>query len=164
MAVNITKVGVKLVKEAMHRYEVDKQVCSPEAAAVIANQVLFMNFESQEVVAVLLLNTKNKVNMVTEVSRGSINGSSVHPREVFKAAVLANATRIICVHNHPSGDLTPSYADIQITKRLVKAGEILGISVLDHVIVGGENEHAYYSMRECNPGAFEHSEEEDFAC
>lgn len=164
MAVNITKVGVKLVKEATHRYEVDKQVCSPEAAAVIANQVLFMNFEPQEVFAVLLLDTKNKVNMVTEISRGSVNECSVHPREVFKAAILANAAAIICLHNHPSGDLHPSYADIQLTKRLVRAGEVLGVQVLDHIIVGGENEYAYYSLRECNAGAFERSEEEDFAC
>lgn len=163
MAVNITKVGVKLVKEATHRYEVDKQVCSPEAAAIIANQVLFMNFEPQEVFAVLLLDTKNKVNMVTEISRGTLNESIVHPREVFKAAVLANAAAIICLHNHPSGDLHPSYADIQLTKRLVKAGEVLSITVLDHIIVGGDNDHAYCSMRECNSGAFECSEEEE-AC
>lgn len=163
MAVNITKVGVKLVKEATHRYEVDKQVCSPEAAAIIANQVLFMNFEPQEVFAVLLLDTKNKVNMVTEISRGTLNESIVHPREVFKAAVLANAAAIICLHNHPSGDLHPSYADIQLTKRLVKAGEVLSITVLDHIIVGGDNDHAYYSMRECNSGAFGCSEEEE-AC
>lgn len=163
MAVNITKVGVKLVKEATHRYEVDKQVCSPEAAANIANQVLFMNFEPQEVFAVLLLDTKNKVNMVTEISRGTLNESIVHPREVFKAAVLANAAAIICLHNHPSGDLHPSYADIQLTKRLVKAGEVLSITVLDHIIVGGDNNYAYYSMRECNSGAFECSEEEE-AC
>ena len=160
MAVNITKVGVKLVKEATHRYEMNKQICSPETAAIIANQVLFMNFEPQEVFAVLLLDTKNKVNMVTEIARGTLNETSIHPREVFKAAVIANANAVICIHNHPSGDLHPSYADIQITKRLVKAGEVLGISILDHIIVGGENERAFYNLRECNSGVFENTEEE----
>lgn len=165
MAVNITKIGVKLVKEATHRYEVDKQVCSPEAAAIIANQVLFMNFEPQKVFAVLLLDTKNKVNMVTEISRGTLNESIVHPREVFKAAVLANAAAIICLHNHPSGDLHPSYADRYITKQLAKAGEILGISVLDHIIVGGNDERAYYSLKDYNPDLFETcGKEEEEAC
>lgn len=165
MAVNITKVSVKLVKEATHRYEINKQVNSPAAAAVITNQVLFMNYEPQEVFAVLLLDTKNKVNMVAEISRGTLDKVQVHPREVFKAAVLANANAIICVHNHPSGDLYPSYADKYITKQLAKAGEILGISVLDHIIVGGNDERAYYSLKDYNPDLFETCDkEEEEAC
>ncbi len=64
------------------------------------------------------------------------NSSLVHPREVFKAAILANAAAIICVHTHPSGDPSPSAEDMEITRRLVEAGKILGIEVLDHVIIG----------------------------
>ena len=74
-----------------------------------------------------------------------MNASIVHPREVFKAAILNNASRIICLHNHPSGDPEPSKEDIEITRRLVEAGEIIGIEVLDHVIIG---EQRYLSMKE----------------
>jgi DNA repair protein RadC len=69
------------------------------------------------------------------VSVGSLNASIVHPREVFKAAVMASAAAVVLVHNHPSGDPEPSEEDLAITKRLVEAGELLGISVLDHIVV-----------------------------
>jgi DNA repair protein RadC len=85
---------------------------------------------------VLLLNTKNGLIKRCPVSRGSLNASIVEPREVFKDAIAASAASMILVHNHPSGDPTPSSEDISITKRLVKAGELLNISVLDHVILG----------------------------
>ncbi len=94
----------------------------------------------------LALNTKNRLLRTIEVSVGSLNASIVHPRELFKDAVRASAASIVVVHNHPSGDPAPSGADIQLTRRLVKAGDVLGIEVLDHVIVGDEGEHA--SMRE----------------
>jgi DNA repair protein RadC len=71
-----------------------------------------------------------------EVSRGTLDSTLVHPREVFKAAILANAAAIILTHNHPSGDPTPSPDDLALTQRLVQAGQIIGIDVLDHVIVG----------------------------
>lgn len=70
------------------------------------------------------------------ISIGSLNSTVVHPREVFKTAVLASAASVILAHNHPSGDPTPSKEDIGLTKKLVEAGEILGIKVLDHIIVG----------------------------
>lgn len=90
----------------------------------------------REVFTALLLNTKNVIVRGVLVSVGTINASIVHPREVFKAAVRYSAAALILVHNHPSGNPTPSQEDIAITKRLVKAGEILGIQVLDHVIIG----------------------------
>jgi DNA repair protein RadC len=73
---------------------------------------------------------------VDEVSVGSLNQSIVHPRELFKTALLSSAAAIILVHNHPSGDPTPSREDIEITRRLKEAGEILGVKLLDHIIVG----------------------------
>ena len=94
----------------------------------------------------LALNTKNRLLKIVEVSVGSLNASIVHPRELFKDAVLASAASIVVVHNHPSGDPTPSGADIQLTRRLVKAGDVLGIDVLDHVIIGDGGDHV--SMRE----------------
>lgn len=81
------------------------------------------------------LDIKNRVIGTEEVSRGSVSGVEVHPREVFKSAILSNATAILMAHNHPSGDPTPSSADIELTRRLADAGENLGISVRDHVIV-----------------------------
>lgn len=83
------------------------------------------------------LNGKNKVMGVNMVSMGSLTSSIVHPREVFKPAILANAAGVILVHNHPSGDPTPSREDKEMTKRLKDAGEILSINVLDHIIIGG---------------------------
>lgn len=90
----------------------------------------------------LALNTKNQLLRTIEVSVGSLNASIVHPRELFKEAVRLSAASVVVVHNHPSGDPTPSGADIQLTRRLVKAGDVLGIEVLDHVVLGDSGEHA----------------------
>ena len=87
------------------------------------------------------LDTKNRVKKVVEVSTGSLNASIVHPRELFKEAVGVSAASVVVCHNHPSGDPTPSGADISLTRRLVKAGDVLGVEVLDHVVIGGD-EHA----------------------
>jgi DNA repair protein RadC len=85
---------------------------------------------------ILLLNTKNHVTQVHTVSVGSLNASVVHPRECFRPAIAAQAAAVILVHNHPSGDPEPSVEDINLTRRLVAAGDLLGIKVLDHVIIG----------------------------
>ena len=90
----------------------------------------------------LALNTKNQLLRVIEVSVGSLNASIVHPRELFKDAVRVSAASVVVVHNHPSGDPTPSGADIQLTRRLVKAGDVLGVEVLDHVVLGDGGAHA----------------------
>lgn len=84
----------------------------------------------------LFLNTKNHVVGQETLSIGSLNASIVHPREVFLAAIKRSSASIICVHNHPSGDPTPSPEDIEITRRLVEAGALIGIEVLDHIIIG----------------------------
>ena len=84
----------------------------------------------------LALNTKNHVTAVLPVSSGSLNASIVHPRELFQRAILANAASIIVCHNHPSGDPTPSPEDIALTRKLVEAGQLVDIPILDHVILG----------------------------
>lgn len=84
---------------------------------------------------VLLLNARHEVQRRVMVSRGSLNASIVHPREVFRPAILASAASIVLVHNHPSGDPEPSDEDLSITKRLAQVGELLGIGVLDHVVI-----------------------------
>ncbi|HEY6110575.1 MAG TPA: DNA repair protein RadC [Gemmatimonadales bacterium] len=90
----------------------------------------------REVFAVLLLNARHEVIKRVPISVGSLNSSIVHPREVFRPAIIEGAAAIVFVHNHPSGDPEPSEEDLAITKRLVEAGELLGIGVLDHVIMG----------------------------
>lgn len=91
------------------------------------------------------LNTKNRVIFKEIISIGSLNAAIVHPREVFRAALKRCSASILCSHNHPSGDSTPSPEDIELTKRLVSAGEIVGIEVLDHIIIGG---NSYVSLKE----------------
>ena len=90
----------------------------------------------KEVLKVILLDTKNVPISVKDVSVGTLNSSLIHPREVFKEAIKESAYSIILVHNHPSGNCTPSNEDLEVTNLLVKAGESLGIKVLDHVIIG----------------------------
>jgi DNA repair protein RadC len=90
----------------------------------------------------LALSTKNRLLRMVEVSVGSLNSSIVHPRELFKEAVRLSAASVVIVHNHPSGDPTPSSADLQLTRRLARAGEVLGIEVLDHVVIGDGGAHA----------------------
>jgi DNA repair protein RadC len=85
---------------------------------------------------VISLNTKNKVKFVELVSIGTANSSLVHPREVFRRCIIRGASAAIVCHNHPSGESEPSEEDINITKRLVEAGKIIGIEILDHVIIG----------------------------
>ena len=104
-----------------------------------------MRFLSQEHFVCLYLNTKNQVLHKTTVFIGSLNASIVHPREVFKEAFRRSAASIICLHNHPSGDPSPSREDIEVTKRLVECGKIIGIEILDHIIIG---EHKYVSLKE----------------
>lgn len=104
-----------------------------------------MRFLTQEHFVCLYLNTKNQVLHKRTVFIGSLNASIVHPREVFKEAFRRSAASIICLHNHPSGDPSPSKEDIEVTKRLVECGKIIGIDVLDHLIIG---EHKYVSLKE----------------
>jgi DNA repair protein RadC len=95
--------------------------------------------KKKEYFLALLLDTRNQLIRIAEISVGSLDSSIVHPREVFKEAISASTAAVIFVHNHPSGDTEASEDDIQLTKRLAEAGELLGIDVLDHVIIGGRD-------------------------
>ena len=105
----------------------------------------------REYFRILLLNSRNQVYAEETVSMGSLDASIVHPREIFKNSIKRSAASIVLVHNHPSGDPTPSDDDLDITRRLVEAGKLLGIHVLDHVVVGRAS---FVSMRETCPGYF----------
>ena len=104
-----------------------------------------MRYLKKEMFKAILLDTKNKVLKIVSISTGSLNASIVHPREVFSEAVKCGCNSIIFVHNHPSGDPTPSNEDVRTTDRLVNAGDILGIKVLDHIILG---DGRYVSLKE----------------
>ena len=95
--------------------------------------------KKKEYFLALLLDTRNQIIRVAEISVGSLDSSIVHPREVFKEAISACAASIVFAHNHPSGDTEPSDEDVALTKRLCEAGNIVGIDVLDHIIVGGKS-------------------------
>jgi len=118
-------------------------ITRPEDAASVVRPLVVG--EDREHFYALCLNTKNALLKVVEVSVGSLNASIVHPRELFREAVAVSASSVVVSHGHPSGDCTPSGADIQLTRRLVRAGDVLGIEVLDHVVVGGEG---YASLRD----------------
>lgn len=119
-------------------------VRTPDEAAGLVMET--MRHLDREHFRVLLLNTKNQVLGVETVSVGTLDSSSVHPRELFKSAIRKSAAAVILVHNHPSGDPAPSQADIDLTRRLVEAGSILGISVLDHIVIG---DNKYTSFKAC---------------
>lgn len=104
-----------------------------------------MRFLTQEHFDCLYLNTKNQVIHRQTIFIGSLNASIVHPREVFKEAFRRSAASLICLHNHPSGDPTPSREDIEVTKRLHESGKVLGIDVLDHIIIGDQK---FVSLKE----------------
>ncbi|MBC2919677.1 JAB domain-containing protein [Staphylococcus saprophyticus] len=123
---------------------VNYMIKSPEDGAEIASR--FIGRDDREVFFVMCLNTKNHVVAVHRCHIGSLNASIVHPREVFKSAILNNAASVIVAHQHPSGDITPSMEDISVTKRLEEAGKLLGIEVLDHLVVN--NEGKFISLKE----------------
>ncbi|MDR5000433.1 RadC family protein [Brevibacillus parabrevis] len=104
-----------------------------------------LRYQTKEHFTCLFLKTKNRIICKETVSIGSLNAAVVHPRKVFRAAIKRCSASLICAHNHPSGDSTPSTEDLILTKRLREAGEIIGIEVLDHVIIGGNQ---FYSLKE----------------
>ena len=137
---------VTLVREGRVPCYEQQQIRSSANASTILQT--YLADVDREHFVVLLLNQKNRVIGIHTVSIGSLTASVVHPRETFKAAILANAAAIICGHNHPSGDCQPSKEDRAITQRLKEGGALLGINLLDHVIVGGEGK--YFSFADEN--------------
>lgn len=136
--------AVELAKRInMDYFLIKEKILSPEDVYFTVAQD--MRCFKKEIFRVVFLDTKNKVINYEDISVGSLNASIVHPREVFNRAIKKSSAGIILIHNHPSGNSKPSDEDIKITKRLVKAGELLGIKVLDHVIIGNGE---YFSMKE----------------
>lgn len=128
-----TELG-RFIREVVQTYN----VTSPALAAQYLQENVFTPFEQckQEELWVLCLNTKNRITHDTMVYRGNVNTSVVRIAEVFRPAVLLNAAAIVISHNHPSGDSSPSPEDVQVTRSINEAGQLLGIEVLDHIIIG----------------------------
>lgn len=121
----------------------EASLSTPRACAQLLMTLL--QAEACEVFLVLLLSTRHRLLAYHEVSRGTLDSTLVHPREVFKAAILANASAVVLAHVHPSGDPSPSSDDRDLTRRLVAAGALLGIDVLDHIVVSHDR---YASFKE----------------
>lgn len=134
------RVRIELVREYVGQYY--GKIDGPLS---VVDMVPDLRISDREQVAVIYLSTPNHVLGVNICSLGTINASMVHPREVFKPAILLNSARIILVHNHPSEDCSPSSEDFKVTARIRDAGKLLGIELLDHVIVSASG---YYSMQE----------------
>lgn len=136
---------VVLEKEFSANYpELSHIIRSPGDVVDLGKDVMHIHEKPEEYMYMVCMNTKNKVTGVFEISHGNVNSSIVTPREVFQKALLANAVSIVLLHNHPSGDSTPSKEDVKATKRLVEAGKIIGVEVLDHIIIGDR----YTSLQE----------------
>lgn len=126
------------------------QITSTEAAKDLFRQYWKeLPTADQERFVVACLDTKHRPQCIVRITEGTLDASLVHPREVFKPAIIEGSSAILLSHNHPSGDTTPSREDQQVTDRLTEAGKILGISVLDHIIYGDGNDELV-SIRECS--------------
>ena len=128
-------VNIRLVKEPSIYSE--KILDSPQAVVELMGKELAQY--DREVLCILNMKTDGQVINMNIVSVGTVNSSLVNPREVFKSSILSNASGIIAIHNHPSGNIRPSREDRNITKRLKECGELMGIELLDHIIIGGTN-------------------------
>ncbi len=150
------EIGRRLVQENVGE---NPQIVSPEeAASVLRERARGLDYE---VFWVLLLNIKNRLMASpVDVSKGTLNSSLIHPREIFKPAIRHSAANVILAHNHPSGDPTPSSQDLRITRHLIEAGKTMEIKVLDHIIIGRklrDGASDFFSLRESGLISFDSS-------
>ena len=135
-------VSIKMVREGSTKYE-NRKIETPFDAYVLLKS--FLEDSDREKLLVVCLDTKNQPINICTVSVGTLNSSSVHPREIFKTAILSNSNQIMLAHNHPSGISAPSNEDKAMTNRIKDAGVILGIELIDHIIIGSNE---YFSFKE----------------
>lgn len=136
--------NIELVEESQEQYESieikDTKVASTEIAAQV-NKIFRLNRKPEEYLILLCLNTKNYINGIFEISHGNDMSTIAPVANILKRALLTNSNKIIICHNHPSGNLTPSKADYQLTDRLHAAASLIGIQLLDHIIIGNNNDY-----------------------
>lgn len=143
---DLKKYNVTLVKEDCKRYTaIDRKVNCPSKIADVLTTAMNMDKLAQEIFVLLAFDTQKNLIGLFEVSRGTINETLVHPAEIFKRALVCNAHSIAIAHNHPAGNARPSSEDKQITERIKRCGEMMGIPLIDHVIIG---DGQYYSFLE----------------
>lgn len=135
-SINIMK--CKVVKE--REFEYGSVSCASEAVGIFRK---LMEDSAEEYFWMLCMDAKGKIVGCHEISHGDLTATAVHPREVFKRAILNNAASIIVSHNHPSGDPTPSMEDISLTARISEAGKLMGVKMLDHIIIGDGEYHSF---------------------
>ena len=136
----------QLVSEFNEEYELSK-VDSPKSIAKIMKDVFNHHLETEEIMYLICLNTKNNIIGIFEISHGTVNRALVSPREILMKALICGSTSIILAHNHPSGDPEPSQEDILLTKRIDEATRLIDISFLDHIVVGNES---FISLKQRN--------------
>ena len=146
----INGIGEAKATQVLAAFEISRRIPLFNGTKITCAKDVFEKYKylsdlKQEKFMVLILDTKNKIIREEVVSVGTLDSALIHPREIFKSAIKESANAIIVVHNHPSGDCSPSEEDIKITSKISAAGETLGIKMLDHVIVGFEN---YWSWQE----------------
>lgn len=141
----IQNIKLKMVRENIGEYDARKAVTSPDEIARMINDTFDLENETKESLVALFFDTKNKLIGADVISVGTVDSSLVSPREILQKALMVNASRIAVAHNHPSGDTTPSKEDIEVTKRLKDACNVMGVNLLDHIIIGYKN---HRSLRE----------------
>lgn len=128
---------VELDKEVALNYTDESFIITcPDDAADIAKRFIGIHEHTEEHMYMFCMNTKNRIVGIFEISHGNVNSSIVGSREIFQKALLANAVHILLIHNHPSGDPTPSNEDIFVTKKIKELGEFIGVPLVDHIIIG----------------------------
>ncbi|WP_019914340.1 JAB domain-containing protein [Paenibacillus sp. HW567] len=137
-------VSLRMVREKTSLLYPQRIIRKPDDAAKLFRQ--FMENWDREVFCIMTLDTKNQPNAFQIISVGTLNASLVHPREVFKVCMLTNAASLMCFHNHPSGDPTPSQEDLIVNDRLCQSGRLLGVELLDHIIIGSDG--SFVSLKE----------------
>lgn len=153
---SINGIGICKASQIIASIELGKRISGSDGkinlkvnSPIIITELLMeeMRYLKKEHFKIAMLDTKNQIISIEDISIGNLNSSIVHPREVFNIAIKRSANSIILIHNHPSGDPTPSTEDINITHRLIDAGNIIGIKVLDHIIIG---DNSYISLKQKN--------------
>lgn len=147
MSLFVSAYRISLVRDERVSFSAQTIYNPKDAQKSLQDMIKKMGQPDREQFCVLMLNAKNVTIGMNIVSIGGLSSAPVHPREVLKPAILANAAALILAHNHPSGDLTPSNADIAITQKIVHASKIIGISVHEHLIISMENDE-YFSFAE----------------
>ncbi len=154
---SIKGIGEVKAIELLSAIELGKRICQSKENTFLnlknakeiydATKDLFYN-KKQELFYCLYFDTKQNLISKKLLFMGTINKSTIHPREIFKEAYLLSASSIVCLHNHPSNDVTPSKEDIMLTENLIRTGKIQGIPILDHIIVGEDNFYSFYNHKE----------------